>query len=157
MRGNLVETAVGAVVVIVAAVFLAFAFSWAEGGTVQGYELTARFNRVDGVRVGSDVLLSGIKVGTVIDIALDTKDYEVEVRFSLDNSTRLPVDSTATIGSSGLLSDNYVALVPGGAKEMLGDGDEIQNTSDAVDVADLLSKIILIAVNAVNAEKKESE
>lgn len=157
MRGNLVETVVGAIVLIVAAVFLTFAYGWAGGGTVQGYELTARFNRVDGIRVGSDVLLSGIKVGTVIHIALDPEDYEVEMRFGIEESTRLPVDSLATIGSIGLLSDNFVALVPGGAKELLGDGDEIKDTTGAVDVAELLSKIILIAVNAVNAENEEPE
>ena len=157
MRGNLVETLIGAIVLIVVAVFLTFAYSWANVGTVEGYELTARFNRVNGIRVGSDVLVSGIKVGTVIEIALDPEDYEVDMRFGIDESTRLPKDSSAMISSVGLLADNFVALVPGGSKEMLGDGDEIQDTTDAVDVAELLGEIILIAVNAINAEKKEPE
>ena len=154
MRGNLIETLIGAIVLIAAAAFLTSAYGWAGGGTVQGYELTARFNRVDGVKVGNDVLLSGIKVGTIIDIALDPGNFDVDMRFGIENSTRLPEDSSATIGSTGLLGDKYVALVPGGAKKMLGDGDEIRNTTDAVDVAALLSKIILIAVNA---QKNEPE
>lgn len=157
MRGNLFESLVGAIVLVAAAVFLTFAYGWAGGGTVQGYELTARFNRVIGIRVGSDVLVSGIKVGTVIDIALDPKDYGVKMRFALDESTRLPEDTLATISSTGLLDDNFVALVPGGAKEMLADGDEILDTLDAIDVAALLGEIILIAVNAADAKNKGPE
>jgi phospholipid/cholesterol/gamma-HCH transport system substrate-binding protein len=157
MGGNLIETLIGVIVLIVAAVFLAFAYSWADGGAVRGYELTARFNRVNGVKVGSDVLVSGIKVGTVVGISLDPKTHAVELRFGIDDLTRLPEDSSAVISSGDLLGDKFIALVPGGAKEKLGAGDEIKNTTDSVDIGALLGEIVLIAVNAEKVEKKEPE
>ena len=71
MGGNLVETLMGAVVLAVALVFLVFVYSRADVGTVRGYELVAKFDRIDGLTVGTDVLVSGIKVGTVVDQRLD--------------------------------------------------------------------------------------
>ena len=68
MTTKVVETLIGAIVLIVAVFFVAFAYQ-STGGTISnvGYELTARFTRVDGLATGSDVRMSGIKVGTVID------------------------------------------------------------------------------------------
>ncbi len=71
MNGNLFEALIGAVVLVVAAVFLVFAFTTADIGTVQGYQVVAKFDRVDGLNIGSDVRLSGIKVGTVTSQELD--------------------------------------------------------------------------------------
>ena len=71
MSGNVVETLIGAMVLAVAAVFVVFAVTTTDIGTVAGYELTAKFDRIDGLSVGADVRISGIKVGTVIDQDLD--------------------------------------------------------------------------------------
>ena len=65
MKRNAVETIMGAVVLVVAALFLFFAYTTSEVRAVSGYELTARFDRVGGLREGADVRISGIKVGTV--------------------------------------------------------------------------------------------
>jgi phospholipid/cholesterol/gamma-HCH transport system substrate-binding protein len=148
MRGNLVETLIGAVVLVVAVVFLAFAYTRADVGTVRGYELTARFDRVDGVKVGSDVLVSGIKVGTVVAITLDRETYLAEMRFSIDEAIEMPEDSSAEVGSEGLLGDKFVALVPGGADEMLGAGDEIKFTQGSIDIVALLGQAIFSGATA---------
>src|SRR5690348_13399650 len=103
MRRNLIETILGGVVLLVAALFLIFAYSNASLRTVQGNEYVARFNRVDGINSGSDVRMSGIKVGTITDISIDPKSYVAVVHLSVDRSIELPTDSSAEIASEGLL------------------------------------------------------
>ena len=66
MSNNIVETVIGAVVIGIAAMFLLFAYRTADIAPSSGYELIAKFDRVDGVNVGADVRLSGIKIGTVM-------------------------------------------------------------------------------------------
>ena len=73
MRKNLIETVMGGVVLIAATLFIVFAYSKAEVGKVDGYQITAKFDRVDGILAGSDVRMSGIKIGTVTSSSLDPK------------------------------------------------------------------------------------
>ena len=105
MGGNLVETLIGAVVLVVAAVFLIFAYDKAGIAKVNGYELIAKFDKVDGIQVGSDVLMSGIKIGTVVGQELDREEFVAVLHLSVDESLRLPTDSTVKVTSSGLLGD----------------------------------------------------
>ena len=115
MRGNVIETVMGAVVLVVAALFLFFAYNTSQLRSVQGYELTANFEHIDGIRDGSDVRISGIKVGSVLGTTLDPKTFLATVRMSVEPSVKLPDDSVAEIISSGLLGDKYMSLVPGGS------------------------------------------
>ena len=145
MGGNLVETLIGAVVLAVAAVFLVFAYNRADIGAVDGYELTARFEKIDGIRVGSDVLMSGIKIGTVTAQQLDPKSYLAIVRFTVRDGVDVPDDSAVKIASNGLLGDKYLALEPGGSDAKLKPGAEIQFTQGSVDIMDLIGKAIYSA------------
>ena len=83
MKRNAVETVMGAVVLVVAALFLFFAYTTSEVHAVSGYELTAQFDRVGSLRDGADVRISGIKVGTVLRQTLDPKTFEAVVRLSV--------------------------------------------------------------------------
>ncbi|MBM3540372.1 MAG: MCE family protein, partial [Alphaproteobacteria bacterium] len=103
MGRNLVETLMGAVVLVVAAYFLVFAYTTTNVRSVRGYEVIAKFERVDGVATGSDVKVSGIKVGTLVDQRLDPESYLAVLRLSIDNSVKLPEDTVAQISSEGLL------------------------------------------------------
>jgi len=145
MGGNLVETLIGAVVLAVAATFLVFAYNRADIGAVDGYELTAKFEKVDGIRVGSDVLMSGIKIGTVTGQRLDPKSYLAIVRFTVREDVDVPDDSALKIASNGLLGDKYLALEPGGSDAKLKSGGEIQYTQGSVDIMDLIGKAIYSA------------
>src|SRR5690606_38029993 len=98
------------------------------------------FDRVDGLAVGSDVRLSGIKVGTVTGQELDPHSYQAVVRFSMDPAVQLPEDTAAKITSEGLLGGNYLALSPGGSDIMLEPGEDIAYTQGAVDFLSLISK-----------------
>ena len=142
MRRSVIETIMGAVVLVVAGLFLFFAYTSSNVQATGGYELVARFNRVDGLANGSDVRMSGIKVGSVVAQSLDPKTYRAIVRLSIDSTIKLPEDTTARIQSDGLLGNTYMVLEPGGAEEMIPPGGTIAYTQDAVNLVDLLGRFI---------------
>ena len=139
---NMIETVMGAVVLVVAAMFLAFAYSHSSLRAVSGYEVQARFDRVDGVSAGTDVRISGIKIGTVIDQRLDPDRYLAVVRMSIDPKIKLPTDTVAEVASEGLLGGRYLALIPGGETDMIKPGGEIKFTQSPVDLVQMLGKFM---------------
>ena len=154
MQNSLVETLIGAAVIAVAALFLSYAYTSTGSGSVSGYQVTAKFNRADGVNVGSDVRLSGIKVGTVSKLALDPMTYNALVTISLDNSVQLPEDSSARITSEGLLGSNYLSIEPGGSPDKIKPGGEIEYTQGAVDLIGLLGKAVFGSGNSAAGASK---
>jgi len=140
MQNNLVETLIGAVVLAVAAVFLVFAYGRSGVGSVAGYELTAKFTRIDGVTVGSPVRMAGIKVGSVTSQRLDPKTYSAVVTMAIDRTIELPDDSSLKVASDGLLGGKYLSLDPGGSDQMLKGGQEIKFTQSSIDLIDLVAK-----------------
>lgn len=133
------ETIVGAAVAVVAIGFFAFAAAQAgQSNTGAGYDLTARFQRVDGIAIGSDVRVSGVKVGVVKAIELDPETYLARLTFSIDSKYQILDESTARIASDGLLGGAYVAIEPTGF-EPLKPGGEIINTQGTVDLLTVLS------------------
>jgi phospholipid/cholesterol/gamma-HCH transport system substrate-binding protein len=148
MTHNLVETLMGAVVLVVAALFLTFAYSSTDVRPVRGYQVTAKFDRVDGLNPGSDVKISGIKVGTVVDEKLDPDTFLAIVRISLNNDVKLPVDTVAQVSSEGLLGSNFLALVPGAEDKTIPPGGEIKYTQAPVNLMQLLGKFIFNAADS---------
>ncbi len=142
MGKNLIETLMGTVVIAVAAIFMLFAYSKADIGAVTGYTVKAKFDRIDGINVGGDVRLSGIKVGTVVDEILDPNTYFAVVTLSIDNSIKLPTDTSAACTSSGLLGNKYLNLSPGADDQMIAHGGEIESTQGCIDLFALLGQMI---------------
>jgi phospholipid/cholesterol/gamma-HCH transport system substrate-binding protein len=142
MRRNLIETILGGVVLLVAALFLIFAYSNASLRTVQGNEYVARFNRVDGINPGSDVRMSGIKVGTITNIAIDPKTYVAVVHLSVDRAIELPTDSSAEIASEGLLGGKYLSLQPGADDKKIAPGGEIRFTQGPINIEELIGQFM---------------
>ncbi len=142
MGKNLIETLMGTVVIAVAAIFMLFAYSKADVGAVSGYTVKAKFDRIDGIKVGGDVRLSGIKVGTVVEEILDPNTYFAVVTLSIDNSIKLPTDTSAACTSSGLLGDKYLNLSPGADDTMIPEGGEIESTQGCIDLFALLGQMI---------------
>ena len=142
MRGNVIETVMGAVVLVVAALFLLFAYNTSQLRSVQGYELTANFEHIDGIRQGTDVRISGIKVGSVLETTLDPKTFLATVRMSVEPSVKLPDDTVAEIISSGLLGDKYMSLVPGGSDKDLPPGGQIKYTQSSVSLEHLIGQMM---------------
>ena len=142
MQNSVLETLLGAVVIVVAAGFLSFAFSVTDSRAVAGYELAARFDRVDGLEIGSDVRMGGIKIGTIRSQTLDPQTYVAIVRFSVDPNIKVPADSSASIESESLLGGRYLAIVPGGDDRVLAPGEEIRFTQASVSLEQLLGKVL---------------
>jgi phospholipid/cholesterol/gamma-HCH transport system substrate-binding protein len=141
MNRNVLETVMGALVLAVAVIFLAFAYSSAGIRTVTGYEVSAKFDRVNGLKTGSDVRISGVKVGTVTATKLDPKSFTAEVRMVIDGTFELPVDTVAEITSTGLLGDEFMNLVPGNDDKNIAHGGKIQSTVPPTDLMQLIKQM----------------
>ena len=143
MRGNVIETVMGAVVLVVAALFLVFAYNTSQVRSVSGgYEVSAQFERIDGIHQGSDVRISGIKIGSVTAAVLDPKTFLADVRMNIEPVIKLPDDTVAEIVSAGLLGDKYMSLVPGGSDKTIPPGGKIQYTQSSVSLENLIGQMI---------------
>lgn len=145
MGRNPLETIMGAVVLIVAGLFLTFAYRTADLGEVRGYPVVATFTKVGGLSTGADVRISGIKVGTVSGQRLDPETFQAVMTMSILPSVRLPVDTVASVASDGLLGGKFVKLEPGRATDVVADGGAITRTRDYQSVEDLVGEIIFLA------------
>ncbi len=154
MRRNAIETVMGAVVLLVAGVFVFFAYDMAQVKAVEGYEVTALFYKIGGLNEGSDVRISGIKVGTVIDHELDSESYDARVRMTITREIKLPVDTVASIASEGLLGGKYVRLEPGTDKSYIKDGGTITKTKDFRSLEDQVGEIIFLATGGAEGGAK---
>lgn len=139
-----VETIMGILVLVVAALFCYFAYNVSDLKVVKGYNVTAKFLKVGGLNVGSDVRINGIKIGTVVSQKLDNEDYTAAVEMSLASDIKLPVDSIASIVSDGLIGNKFIKIDPGHSKEILKDGDQLKNTKDFKTIEDLVGEVIFM-------------
>ena len=154
MGRSVIETVMGGVVLIVAAIFVGIAF---QSGTVSapaGYQVIADFDDASGLGPGSEVRMSGVKIGTVHSQELDPETYFAVVTLNISESIKLPGDTSARIIADGLLGSNFIALEPGGDEEMIPAGGEITFTQGSINVVDLLGRFIFSAAE-VGGEKKE--
>jgi phospholipid/cholesterol/gamma-HCH transport system substrate-binding protein len=106
------------------------------------YPLNASFRSLEGVSVGTDVRLAGVKVGTVTDVILNPETYRADTTVSLQQGIEIPDDSAIVISSEGLLGGNFVEIVPGGSPFFYAEGDTITDTQGAVSLVSLLMKFV---------------
>lgn len=142
MKRNVIETVLGAVVLIVAGLFLVFSYSTANVGAVDGYQLKARFTSTGGLGIGDDVVISGVKVGAIDKIDLDKETYLAEVYMDIDPRYQLPSDTAAFITSESLLGGRYMQLEPGAAEDIIPAGGVIQYTQAPQNIEQLLGQFI---------------
>ncbi len=139
---NIVETIIGALVLVVAGLFVFYAFSKSDRSGPVGYEIVGRFDRIDGLKRGADVTLSGVKVGTVTGFDLDPKTYQAVVRMAVASDIKLPLDTNAKIVSESLLGGMVIVLEPGGNDRFLKGGGEIGKTQGAIPLSELIAKFM---------------
>ena len=143
MRENVTETVVGAVVVAVAAGFLWYSAGVSGFGSERdGYDLKAEFRSAEGVSVGTDIRMSGVKVGTVTALGLNPETFRAEATLTIADGIPVPDDSTAIVSSEGLLGGNFVEIVPGGSFDSYPDGAQILDTQGSISVVQLLLKFV---------------
>jgi len=138
-----IEALIGLAVVLLAAWFLSFAWHRTGGGAAaDAIRVKALFANASGVNIGTDVRVAGLKIGTVTDQRLDPQSYQVETTLALNPDVKIPADSSAAITSAGLLSENFVSLIPGGDPKPLKTGDTIVDTQGAVDLMSMVGQFV---------------
>ena len=142
MSRNIIETVLGAVVLVVALAFVGFAFQRSSVDRVSGYQVIAQFDDAAGLVPGTDVRMAGVKIGTVESQELDTELFTAVITLNIDQRVQLPTDTSARIVPDGLLGGNFVSLEPGGDETNIDPGGEIVYTQGAVNVVDLLGRFI---------------
>ncbi|MCM2560890.1 outer membrane lipid asymmetry maintenance protein MlaD [Lutimaribacter sp. EGI FJ00015] len=107
-----------------------------------GYPLTASFRSVEGVNVGTDVRLAGVKIGTVTGIDLNPQTFRADTTFTVAQDVEIPDDSAVIVSSEGLLGGNFIEIMPGGSLFPLEPGAEIEDTQSSVSLVTLLLKYV---------------
>ena len=156
MGKNFAETLIGIVVLAGAAIFLSFAYTKGGWEAVDGYKVIGKFDRVDGLAEGSDVRMSGIKIGTVVSQKLDTKTYLAILTMNVERDVKLPRDSSVKIISNGLLGDKYLSITPGAEDEMISPGGELFHTQGSVDFLSLVGRMIFSQTSGKNLPNKNN-
>lgn len=142
MANQTAETLIGALVLAAAGGFLVYAANTADIAFGDGYPLVAEFRVAGGLSQGSDVRLSGVKVGKVTEIELNPNNYFAVITMSINDAYKVPEDSIAKVTSDGLLGGNLVAISPGASEFMLEPGASFLHTQGSVNLFDLISTAI---------------
>lgn len=144
MSENATEVIVGGVVLSAALGFFVYAGQLtgisSTGSTAN--EFTASFRSIEGVSVGTDVRMAGVKVGTVTGLALNPQTYRADAEFTVARHVELPEDTAVIVSSEGLLGGNFVELLPGGSPFNLEPGSEIEDTQSSVSLVQLLLRFV---------------
>ncbi len=142
MKNNLFEVIVGTFVLFCAIYFFFFSFNKSNLSTKETYQVLAKFDNIDGINSGSDIKISGVKIGSVSNQNIDPETYRAVLNLNIDKDIKLPTDSSAKIVSSGLLGGKYISIQAGSDEEILKDGETIHFTQSGVNFEDLLGKFI---------------
>jgi phospholipid/cholesterol/gamma-HCH transport system substrate-binding protein len=141
MKQSNIEMSVGAFVLLGLAVIVWFAIQAGAGAAIgdSTYEINARFTNIGGLKAGSQVFIAGVPVGRVEKINLNS-EYAAVVRLNVKREVHLPSDSIASIKTSGLIGDKYIALSPGADSKDLPPGGTITDTESAMDLESIISR-----------------
>ena len=142
MKRSIAETILGAIVIIAAGIFLTYSMKAADIGSSDGYIVTANFSNVGGLKAGDEVQISGVKIGSVVDIELMPEIYLAKVSMNIRNQYKIPTDTAALISSEGLLGGLNMSLEPGAEEEFIEAGGAIQYTQAPQNLEQLLGQFI---------------
>jgi phospholipid/cholesterol/gamma-HCH transport system substrate-binding protein len=155
MKQSKLEFLVGAFVILGLAAVVYLTIKLGAGSVLGGnnYTLEARFTNTSGLNTGSSVVVAGVPVGRVEGIRVEPTDYSAIVTFRVNADLHLPLDSMASIKTTGLIGDKYLALSPGAEETYLKPGQRITMTESAVDIESLIGKMAFGSVNKEEPEK----
>jgi phospholipid/cholesterol/gamma-HCH transport system substrate-binding protein len=143
MQRNVLETVMGAVVLLAAAAFLYIVYG-ASGVSApsEGYHLVMRLDQGGSITPGTDVRAAGVKVGTVVKQEFDAKNFQAVITLDVDKNVQLPTDSSANVDQDGLLGNSYVNLQLGSDDTMMKDGDTFKHATGAVSLSRLIGAVV---------------
>lgn len=153
-KGRTFETIVGLFVLCVAVFFFCYVYQKSGWVKADAITLTARFDRADGLTEGTDVKISGVRVGKIISTSVDPDNFMAVVKFYVSDNVKLPKDSSAAVLSDGLFGGRYLAIIPGGDDENIKDGDLIENTTGPINIESLISSFLFSKDKDKQNEKK---
>lgn len=156
-RDKKLEFGVG-VFVLLGLAALAYLTLKLGAGTLIGadtYRVEARFANTGGLNTGATVMLAGVNVGRVEEIRLDPADYSAIVDMLIRSAVQLPADTMASIKTSGLIGDKYIALAPGADEEFLEPASRITMTESAIELESLISKMAFGSVKEGEGENTD--
>ena len=154
MKNNSFETLIGALVIVVAGAFLFLSLKVSDNRQklASGYNIITEFTNVDGINVGSDIKISGVKIGNVIDISLNKENYKANVVLKISKDVLIPVDSIFKISTSGLIGNKFINVKIGAEDEYFKGNEIAEFTESAMDLEDLISRFIF---NSGNKDKTD--
>ena len=158
MGRSVIETLMGAVVLLIAATFVLI--SYKSGNITPNsdvYNITAKFREIGSLSIGSDVRVGGIKVGSVSGQHLDSQNYKAVVEMGISKDVKLPKDSSASIIGDGLMGGKYVAIEPGGDENHIQSGGEIKFTQDSISLEELIGKFAFGSIEDGDDKKDDLE
>jgi len=132
---------VGFVALLALLVLGVLSFTTTTTEKTAGFDITADFDRADGLTVGDEVLMSGIKIGEVTRMNL-TESFRARLTLNIDDGVELPSDSDARILTNGLFGSKFIEVNPGAEEEILEAGGEIEFTQESIILQDLLDQVI---------------
>lgn len=141
VKGNVLEAAIGAVVLVVASFFVYFAYVSSGEKIKDGYVVTARFEDASGLSSGSDVKLNGIKIGVVRSLKLG-ENYQAVTELLIKEGIKIPRDSSAVITTDGIMGNKYISVSAGFEHEALSEGEEIEITKSSVNLENLIDRFV---------------
>ena len=158
MKNSTVETLIGTAVVAIAAAFFIYAYQVSDQASAAGsYRVSAEFDNAEGVSVGTDVRVAGVKIGSVVDFTLNPENFYASVVMEIDPAVKLTEDATAKVTAEGLLGSKFIALEQGGSETLLTAGGVISNTQGAVDIWSLISQAMFENKGTQPAPRAPSE
>lgn len=144
MKRSIIENVIGFAIIAITFTFIIFVWGTIRSSKIEPntYLLTARFQSVDGIVKGSDVMICGIKVGYVSNLELDKSDFTAILKCKIHDSIKIPVDSQAAIITNGLLGNKFVNIIPGISEKYLLNNNQIVHTQSSVNIETIISKMI---------------
>ncbi len=106
----------------------------------KGYEVTAVFSNIGGLKEGSGIVIAGVTVGRVRNISL--VNYQAQVVMTLSSNLKIQEDSIASVKTQGLVGEKYIEITPGGSEKLISPGGTIRDTQPAIDLEGLISKFV---------------
>ena len=141
-QSNAAEVITGAVSILVAVALLVLVYLHNGSSSLSGYEITARIDKADGLGVGTDVRLAGIKIGSVTSFTLDPNNFLVTVHMNIHDDVKIPTDSSLAVSQSSILGSQYIVIQPGGDTTNIAPGGAITNASGSIDLLGLINRMM---------------
>ena len=147
MKRGYFETFVGFFVVAIAVFFCVFvAKITGKKIDVSTYNVYARFENIEGLSIGSKVKIGGLDIGSISSLIIDD-DYKIKLLLKIDSSISIPVDSTITVSTSGLIGGKYLKVQIGGSDEFMKNNDEFEFTQSTMDLEEMVTKFMFNKTN----------